>query len=307
MELFQDNAPSDTAGGDDISGVPLPELFEKTSIGHGGAVQPTPMETPLTQEQSTPTENEEKVAKRKNRLQERISRLVSQRNAGNDEAAGLRTQLASMQAEITALRTQGTSLPVTAAAPPVDRRETLSFLGAEDQAVTEQTPPPAVGQQDIAAMIQVGIERALKPIVTQTREAAELAERQRNQHASFDAVTVDYPDLADPDSELRQVFNTIFDGNDDLKKLGNAPEIIAPMARGILADEKRSEQVKTGRKRAASVHVPQPATVDVDPDQKTLPKSMQDAIALAKERVRNGSKDFNDYKLVRLAGQEQYK
>jgi hypothetical protein len=308
-----ENVPSDnTTYGQNLDDTPSQPLFGASDIGNSGAGHISPMDEPqesaVQEDQDAGLETDApKPAKRRSRLQDRISRLVQQRNDRSTEAESLRDQLASVNSELQALRTQVSRLPAPAAAPSTSPGTDHSFLSGEglNEEEGNQSPPAPAQQGDLRSIVQGELARALKPIIDSTRANSEKEARVRKHQASFAETAQDYPELADPNSEIRVIFDQIYDGRPDLQRLDDAPAVIAPMARGILADQKRSEQAQAGKKRAASIHVPQPAAVEAEPGQAKLSASAAEALDLAKKRIRDNVADFNDYKLIRLAGQRQ--
>lgn len=237
---------------------------------------------------------------RTSRLQERIGRLTRARREAEDSRDQLGSQLAAVLAQNQELMSQLVASRAAPAAAPASTAGSEPFAGGESR--SGAIPITAV---DVQRIVEGTVRRALAPVV-EAQQGSQAAANTRVAHErSFADATVDYPELRDQESDLRKTFNELYDNSDaDFLRRSDAPYRIAIMARGLLADEKRSEQRQARRKVGASVHVPTPTATD-GIESGAPSKTVQDGVAAAKQRLRLGQGTFDDYKLIRLAGLKQ--
>lgn len=266
--------------------------------------------TPSSQSQDAPTQGDSEPLPepqteggvRKTGLQSRIDRLVrqkhqtaSERDALKDEVSGLRQQLAGLQSALAS---------ATVRAPAASSR-----LGGDDG---EPSGVPAflaapkrdggAGASDISGLIREEIQKAISPLVQRNAMEEKIAKLREAHEASFVEAAEIFPDLRDQKSELRQVFNSLYDSRTDIAQLPDAPMLLAHMARGAVADQRRAEQRVAERKRGAALHVPQPVA---DPSGLSETKIKASAVAEAKQKLRSGLGTLADYKVIREAGREE--
>lgn len=241
---------------------------------------------------AAPAPKEPDEGPRKTAIQARIDRLIRRKGQAETERDALRSQLDGVSRELASLRASLASVnkPTSAPAP------SPGLFGDG----TERPAAPAAGApQDISGLVEAAVQKAMAPFAAQASEARKLSELRAAHEAVFAEVAQDFPELKDQTSELRQTFNIIFDSRADLQALPDAPAIVANMARGLLADQRRAEQKQSAAKRAAGIHTPTPVVTDPAPDKFT--KIADKAIEDARERMRSGVGGTADYALLRKA------
>jgi len=236
-------------------------------------------------------------AKRKAGLQNRINTLVRVKYETQNENNQLRSQLAAVTQEMQQLRGVVSRLPTSRAQPPVNASGDI-FAGGAGEADSAGRLAP-----DVGSIVEAAIQRAVAPLYESQRQIFGHAEQNARWAQVFEDVAGEFPDLRDPNSELRQAYIMLEQARPDLAAIEDKPRILAIMARGIVADQRREEKTMAAKKRAAAVHVPVPQgggdTVEADVVQN---KSVRSAVEQARERMRNGTSDRQDYKLLRLYG-----
>jgi hypothetical protein len=288
----------DLQGGHDLDASP-PEPLDGPRSEQSTIAQPTGQiqreEAPEAQPDPSgaPPQPQEGQARRTG-IQERINKLVRQRNEKSEENSRLLQEIAALRDSIGGLKDR-VALPNSSAAPPAN----VGF-NADPWAGGRAEPQGAQTPGDIAGIVEAAIAKAVAPLYQKAAVDQASTERRGQHEVAFQEAARDYPELLTPTSELRQVFNALYDNRPDVAQLPDAPLIIANMARGILADQRRGEQRVAADKRAAAVHVPTPAATD-RPVGGGPSKTLVDAVEAAKQRIRQGGKSFQDYKLLRMA------
>lgn len=296
--------PGEQDPGQNITGVHLPTA---DSPPEG----PTPEQLldvgdktgPGTEIQTDPTTPE--VQGRKSNLQTRINRLVQRRNEAEGQNTELSAQLNTVTQQLEQTQTQLAQLANRAPAVP------QTAPAADPMAVIDGSPAPvpvgnAAQQALTVEQVATVVREQIAPLYQQQQQTSE-ATRLSTQHAaSFEIAADDFPDLRKPESKFRQLFNELYDSS-PLRVLANAPYQLALQTQGLLSSEKRDAASSVNRKVAAGVHTPTPSAMDVgDADPSPLArKDVKDALAKAKHKMRLGTADFNDQKLVRFAGRKE--
>jgi len=235
--------------------------------------------------------------KRKAGLQNRINTLVRTKYEAQNENNQLRSQLAAMTEQMQQLQGVVSRLPTSRVQPSANVAGDIFAGGAgEADSVGRSTP-------DVGSIVEAAIQRAVAPLYESQRRIFGHAQQNARWAEVFEDVAGEFPDLRDPNSELRQAYVMLEQARPDLAVLEDKPRILAIMARGIVADQRREEKTMAAKKRAAAVHVPVPQAggdaVEADVVQN---KSVRSAVEQARERMRNGVSDRQDYKLLRLYG-----
>lgn len=253
-----------------------------------------PSETPRPEQTGSDSAAKPDEGARKTAIQARIDRLTRKTHQATSERDNLRDEVSKLREQIAAL-----SQAPPARAPATAPRPTGPFGQVEDPAAA----PSELPSTDIAGVVKAEIQKALAPWTRQAAEQARMSELRQAHEAAFAREVEEFPDLKNPDSDLRKVFNEIYDGRPDLQVIPDAPAIIANMARGVLADQRRAEQKQTAAKRTATVHAPIPQAAPL-PEQ-ALQRVAEKATNDAWDRMRNGVGGEGDYKLLRMAQRQR--
>lgn len=305
---------SDTSGGQNLDDNPvLPGLFEESKITSsqivegGGGGEPGPELTPQNAEGLPEGEvldpgSDDGTPKRQSGLDKRIAKLVRKRHEAEEKNIALQSQLAAMTQQLAAVQGQISHLQKPTVAPTTFQKGSVD---GDDIYGGSEGPGQAPAQPDVVGVVKAAIQEAVAPLYQQIAADRQAAQTRTAHEASFAEVIEDYPDLAKPDSAMRKVFNQLYDSMPELDAVPHKPQLVATMARGLLADQRKGEQSSAARKRAAAVHTPTPAAADLNSDVPGLSKTAAEAIANAKKRIRENQADFQDYKLLRLAGMKQ--
>jgi hypothetical protein len=290
----------------------LPGLFEESKIQSSQIVEESAGAPPgdeLTPQNAYPTQAGEVLepedgtsSRRQSGIDKRIAKITRRRHEAEEKNLALQSQLAAVTTQLAAVQGQLNQLQKPTVAPTTVQRGTVE--GDDIYAGSGETPP-APAQPDVVGVVKAAIQEAVAPLYQKIAADSKRDETRAQHEASFMDVAEDYPDLAKHNSQLRAVFNDLFDNTPHLDALPDKPRIVATMARGLLADQRRGEQSSAARKRAAAVHTPTPAAADLESDVPGLSKTAGEAIEAAKKRVRESQADFQDYKLLRLAGMKQ--
>lgn len=273
----------------DASGAPARSEPIVPRIMSGSVVPREPLPTEPRQA-TAPTEPDEGT--RKTALQARIDRLVRKKGQAETERDAFRSQLEGVTKELASLRASLASVnkPTSAPAPSP---------GLFGDAAEHPAAPAASAVPDISGLVEAAVQKALAPLTAKAAEAARISELRAAHEAVFAEIVEDFPELKDQQSELRKTFNVIFDSRQDLQQLPDAPAIVANIARGVLADQRRAEQKQSAAKRAASIHTPTPVVAEPPADK--FSKIAEKAVEDARERMRAGIGGSADYALLRKA------
>jgi hypothetical protein len=238
---------------------------------------------------------------RGSRLQERIGRLTRARREAENSRDQIGSQLAAVLAqnqELMSQLVQSRAAPV--AAPSATTAGSGPFAGGENAGGA--VPITAA---DVLRIVEGSVQRALAPVVQSQQGSSRAAATRVAHERSFAEAAAEYPDLRDPDTDLRKTFNELYDNSDeDFVMRPDAPYRLALEARALLADERRSEQRTARRKVAAGVHVPTPTATDTEVSVGET-RVVKEGVDAAKQRMRLGQATFDDYKIIRLAGLKQ--
>lgn len=300
--------PDDIKSGVNLDETPvLPELFSDgrptitgSDSGVGDEINPPAKAEPDQSGEVIEPEVSQPKA-RPSRLQDRISKLVRKTHEKDEQNAALMAQVATLSNTVAALQGQLASASAPRAFPASQRQENFGIFSAEeDPSASGRATAPSGA--DLAQLIKATVKEVVAPLYEQQSRENQVREIINAHNDSMREAVEEYPELSDGTSELRKVFNELFNSTPELNPVKNKPMLVATMARGLLADARRVEQKEAARKRAASVITPTPAATDVSgADRASISSTAKKAIEDAKERMRGGTGDFKDYKLLRLA------
>jgi hypothetical protein len=291
-------------GADGLPGTMADGVEQTMSLDDNPVMEPLFPKKPLIDENADPgdvdvadgqevgTKDEEAPkGNRKDALLARIGKLTRQKYEQQNENETLRSQIASLTSHVNKLQEQ------LVGSSPRAEKSALSFLPEKQDDQTSRGD-----ENDLASIVRREVQEALRPITAERQEMSAQQALYAKHQAQMPALFEDYPELQKTDSDLQVAFSQIYDSSPELRRLENAPVIIAAMARGVVADAKRDEQNRAARKRAAGVHTVVPEHSDVPADERKLTGNVQKALQEARERLRNGIADQDDYKLVRQYG-----
>lgn len=127
-----------------------------------------------------------------------------------------------------------------------------------------QTPPVGTQEspansQDIVSLVKAAVSEAVKPINERFERSEVETRRLEKQKQAFGIAARQFPDLADPESELSRTVERLWQGRPDLAQLDDAPLIFANLARGVVTDQRRQNASTAERKREAQI--PRPSDV----------------------------------------------
>ncbi len=239
----------------DITDIPLEPLFaESSSLSEPGASQVTEFEPPEPV-QAAPAaapgaagafgQAGNDPGARGSGLQSRIDKLTRARYDSERQNNQLNEQIAALSQGLMAANARIAQL--TAPRPAPGSSSGLFDTVGSQPGIT----PPAFDEARIGDLM----DRRLQPVVQMFQDQAQGQNLRMEQERSFNEAAREYPDLARADSEMRQVFNKLFDGS-PLKGMPDAPYQVALQSRGLLADVRRERQATVTRKTAAGVQVP---------------------------------------------------
>lgn len=167
--------------------------------------EPTPQETP----KQSPAE------KRINELYGKYKQAQEQTAQYEAQNAELRTQLAALTEEVTSLKTARPLSPIQDpfAAPAVP--QSSGALTKED--------------------LDRAVQQAVGPFIAERKHEAQLAQLQTAQRNSYFAATREFPELADPNSELARTAGTILKLDTQLQLHPDGPYLATLAARGAMS------------------------------------------------------------------------
>jgi hypothetical protein len=219
---------------------PMPPLAGEHS-GQAPTVQDTPLpppgptQSPLQQSPVAPAPGQEKPS----RAEQRISKLIGQRNERDEQLDLLRQELALVrdQNQLLMERTSRPAPSMPAPAPTTIADGQSSFMehgqSSGHQPVSGLQHDPAFNQQlqPVLDYIQQAQER--------DRQQAEIAKIQTAQRDSLNTAYAEFPELRDPRTRLYQIADQIMREDPHLARSPNGPYQAALMANGALAGEAR--------------------------------------------------------------------
>ena len=181
----------------------------------------------------TPSEAEVNQPSPESVLQAKLDALTAQQSAAPVQQTvdqGLADKIANIEAAISALGAQSQSASPTPGA-------TSSLFGNVNPTVNK-APAAATDMNSIASIIEQTVQRAVKLAVEASRITKKEQTALSQQHsASFNRAVASFPDLADPNSQAAQAFDRLWNSRTDITgKLGDAPELIAEITRGLVSD-----------------------------------------------------------------------
>jgi hypothetical protein len=177
--------------------------------------EPTPQETPKTEEIVDP-------GQQKNKIQVRIDQLYGQKKEAEEVSASLKTENEGLRTQITELN------------------ERVGVL--ETPATPAPNPVIPTGQQEVVgideAKIAEIVSNTVGKMMTERDNKVQTQQHLRQQHTqSWGAAVRQMPSLKDVKSELYQTAQALFERDPELQRSPNGPMKAAIMARGIVGND----------------------------------------------------------------------
>jgi hypothetical protein len=250
------------------------------------------MDTPVTTNQDGPPNASP--------VEDRIAAIVGQRNQAQGQVTNLQTENATLAQKVASLEARITDIQsARTTEPPAGNIDHL--LASDAGAPTGRRPSQSTGGQDIAALVEAAVSKAVKPINDRFDKAEDNASLKTKQNASFAQAVELVPDLMDKGSDVAKTAERIWAGRPDLAQLADAPLVIAQIAKGIIADARKADKVTVDRKKQAAVQSPRsPTPRSLGPDSH---QELQTAGEEVTERVMQksaGTTDLADMFRVQL-------
>lgn len=243
----------------DADGKPINQVSTVRDYGDGLAPGPLPAheeirlrEEQLAQQQALAAQQNQGVPPSSDdrggiaQMKKRIDKLVWQKRTAEEETASVMERLQVLEnknAELMAQLAQGRPEPGPAPNLPTQ----LSYPGFPQPQPQQQMSPAAqagVPQDQVLQALQNLNERMNR------REQMEALEIQ--QERSWNDTVAEFPELKDPQSQLRTVAADLFQRDPQLRMDPNGPYRATVMARGIITDVPRQEARLEASRQAAS-------------------------------------------------------
>lgn len=191
-----------------------------------------------------------------NDVETRIASIVSQRDQAQTNAASLLEQNKTLATRLAILEDQLATFAT--------RSTPGSQIPAKPEIPPASIPKSSSDTPDIASMVRGIVQDAIKPITerfdqTEAKQALQLKQKQ-----AFTIAASQCPDLADPESDLSQTVERLWQGRPDLAGLPDAPIVLTNIARGILADARRADVKQVEQKKQANILKPAPTSARVN-------------------------------------------
>lgn len=227
---------------------------------------------------------------RKRSAESRIAQLTARYRTTQDTNAQLTSELHRIREQLTAMQ-------ANAHAPQSQRPSGNASPQAPDFLSAGVEGTAQAGRGVDLGSIEAAIARHVGPLADRINRTDAELQRKTAHERSWASAVADYPELAQP-GEANEVFNHLYREH-PLRLLPDAPEQIAVMVRGIVADSRREQAAAAVRKIGAAVHVPSVSPTDVLPraQEERIGAVIQDSAA----RMRGGDKSFDTYRAMRLA------
>lgn len=171
---------------------------------------------------------------------ERLAQVVGEKK---DSDHGLQSRLAAIEEQLGSL-----SSVVSNAAKPQSKSDDSDDVWPKRK--------QSVNKDDIGDLIATAVAKAVQPLADSIKQDRENDTIKDAQGKSFALAVQQYPDLKDPNSELSQIADKLFNARPDLAVLADAPMVISSMAKGILADTRAVNKEVAEHKRNAAVEKP---------------------------------------------------
>jgi hypothetical protein len=208
--------------------------------------QSQPNNPPATEGQAAPAPAQAPTSD----VQQRIDALVKRQSETQNNLQAANTQNEQLLQQVLQLSQKVDSLQGAPAQPagPTQSDPLADFLAAPKPAKTASPAP-----NDFANVLRQVVQQEIAPVVNEIKGAREQDALRQSQEQAFDSASKVYPDLLQQNSELRQVFNQVWDGRTDLHGIPDAPHLVANIAQGIVSTSRRTDREVEGRKQAANI------------------------------------------------------
>lgn len=209
----------------------------------------------------------------KSSAQQRIDQLVRRSNDAERNSQRLAEENAALTAKLAQLSEQ------VAGSRAV--KDTSSN-------VAHQSSPASSQELSIDEIVGRAVEGALGKIISANQaKDAERARLVAAQDQSFERAVATFPQLADPSSEERKLFNQLFDSRSEFNRSIDGPELAAEVVRGAISGARRATRATEQGKQQASVRKPGDLLGSISDGSGTRQEKAQSALEQLHQQLSN--------------------
>jgi len=208
-----------------------------------------------TEQQSQPqdqgaqpqSQQKDKLDDKKSAIQKRIAQLYGEKKQAEEEALLYKQQLQELQAQLQATQEELAQLRLNSGVNPAVNSP-LSGIGAG----------PVSDPDSVKKLVSEAVKEVVGPIVEEFNKNKQFQQLRLQQREAFNRAAMEFPELADPTSDLFQATDEVLRRDPKLQVDPDGPFKAALIAQGILARAQAQDgpQATPEQKKAAAAGPP---------------------------------------------------